>query len=157
MRPVLGSLRIQYGVGERTLLMKLLASAAVGLVFFVGIAQNQIPLGRWACLTSSACKRSDDAGPEAQEFARTAKVGRWWPDGNGNVVATFEATHIETDPTIFRLKGNAEITTAVLIVQADEAEYHWDTGEIEARGNVHVKPVSVDLTRARALRQFGIK
>ena len=50
---------------------------------------------------------------------------------------------------MIRLKGNVRIETRatvqkeplslmIMVVHADEADYHEDTGEIEARGNVHV-------------------
>jgi lipopolysaccharide assembly outer membrane protein LptD (OstA) len=52
-------------------------------------------------------------------------------------------------PSVIRLKGNVEVKTRtvvqqeplslmIMVVHADEADYHEDTGEIEARGNVHV-------------------
>ena len=52
-------------------------------------------------------------------------------------------------PSVVQLKGNVEIKTKTVVqdqplslmimaVRADEADYHEDTGEIEARGTVHV-------------------
>jgi lipopolysaccharide assembly outer membrane protein LptD (OstA) len=52
-------------------------------------------------------------------------------------------------PSVVQLKGNVEIKTKTVVqdqplsmmimaVRADEADYHEDTGEIEARGAVHV-------------------
>jgi len=52
-------------------------------------------------------------------------------------------------PGIVHLKGTVEIATKVgvsdapvslmiMVVRADEADYHEDTGEIEARGNVQM-------------------
>ena len=52
-------------------------------------------------------------------------------------------------PGIVQLKGSVEIATKVsvndapvrlmiMVVRADEADYHEDTGEIEARGNVQM-------------------
>ena len=52
-------------------------------------------------------------------------------------------------PGIVQLKGSVEITTKagvsdtppslmIMVVRADEADYHEDTGEIEARGNVQM-------------------
>ena len=52
-------------------------------------------------------------------------------------------------PSIVHLKGTVEIATKVgvsdlpvslmiMVVRADEADYHEDTGEIEARGNVQM-------------------
>ncbi len=64
--------------------------------------------------------------------------------------ATIQADSIERPvrfPSIIELKGNVQITTKIgvgdapprlmiMMVRADEADYHEDTGEIEARGNV---------------------
>jgi len=41
---------------------------------------------------------------------------------------------------IIQLKGNVEIKTNTITLVAEEADYHEDGGEIEARGNVRVKP-----------------
>jgi lipopolysaccharide assembly outer membrane protein LptD (OstA) len=38
-----------------------------------------------------------------------------------------------------QLRGDVEIKTELMVLRADEADYHEDTGEIEARGNVRVK------------------
>jgi hypothetical protein len=40
---------------------------------------------------------------------------------------------------LLKLTGDVEIRTNDVIVQADEADYHCATGEIEPRGNVHMK------------------
>jgi len=40
-----------------------------------------------------------------------------------------------------QLKGNVEITVNGMKLQADEVDLHWDTGEIEPHGNVHLKPL----------------
>jgi lipopolysaccharide assembly outer membrane protein LptD (OstA) len=39
---------------------------------------------------------------------------------------------------LLHLNGNVEIRTSTAVVQADEADYHCDTGEVEPRGNVHM-------------------
>jgi len=72
---------------------------------------------------------------------------------------TVAARSIEREaeyPSVIHLKGDAEIRMPVCfsngkkgalvctgdtIVRADEAEYHEDTGEIEAHGNVRVTPL----------------
>ena len=46
---------------------------------------------------------------------------------------------IDSPSCLLQLKGNVEIRTNNLIVQADEADYHCPNGEIEPRGNVHLK------------------
>jgi lipopolysaccharide assembly outer membrane protein LptD (OstA) len=64
--------------------------------------------------------------------------------------ATIQADSIERPvrfPSTIRLKGNVQITTKIgvgvsparlmiMMLRADEADYHEDTGEIEARGSV---------------------
>ena len=66
--------------------------------------------------------------------------------------ATIQADSIERPvqyPSVIRLKGNVQIATKIraqgaplilmiMVVRADEADYHEDTGEIEARGSVQV-------------------
>jgi len=56
-------------------------------------------------------------------------------------VVSITAAEAQPDIRILRLKGRVEIKTSTMLIQADEAEYHGDTGEIEARGNVHIKPI----------------
>jgi lipopolysaccharide assembly outer membrane protein LptD (OstA) len=135
--------------------MRLLALGVVWVACLPGVAQDQPPLERGACLTNRTCQQSNDARPEKQAFARTAKVDQWWPEERAQIVATFKASRIDSEFDVFRLKGNAEIATGVVVVQADEADYHWDTGEIDARGNVHVK--SIPYRPSPGLGQFGIK
>jgi lipopolysaccharide assembly outer membrane protein LptD (OstA) len=106
-------------------------------------------------LTSSKCLQTRDARPEARAFARSANVGTYWAEGRGNIAATFAANHVESSGVLFQLRGNVEINTITLSLRADEADYHWDTGEIEARGNVHVKPIPFRVSPG--LSQFGIK
>lgn len=136
--------------------MKPFALCVVWIACSTGIAQDQTDSReRWACLTSSKCLQTRDARSDAQEFARTAKVGAYWAEGKGSIAATFAANHIESSGDRFQLRGNVEINTNTLILRADEADYDWDTGEIEARGNVHVRPIPV--RESRGLSQFGIK
>ena len=51
------------------------------------------------------------------------------------------ASSIQGDDTLHlaQLKGNVEITINGMKLQADEVDLHWDSGEIEPRGNVHLK------------------
>jgi len=135
--------------------MGILLIAAFPAVTQKGIAQDQTQFERWACLSARKCQRSGDPKPEAQEFARTAKIGRFWPEEHATIIATFRAGRIDSDQNVFRLRGNAAITTATVTLTADEADYHWDTGEIEARGSVRVKPVPY--TPNSGLRQFGVR
>jgi len=135
--------------------MKLLLLAIAWIVYFPCISQNQTLTERWACVSGSKCQKSNDPQFEKREFARTANVGRYWPEEHGAVMVTFEATRIDSDQDVFRLKGNVTITTATVLVQADEADYHWDTGEIDSRGNVHVRPIPY--RTSPGLSQFGIR
>jgi lipopolysaccharide assembly outer membrane protein LptD (OstA) len=132
-----------------------LALGVVWIACLPGIAQDQLQFDRWACLANKKCLQSNDPRPENQAFARTAKVDQWWPEERDQIVATFKASRIDSEFDVFRLTGNAEIATGVVIVQADEADYHWDTGEIDARGNVHVRPIPY--RPSPGLGQFGIK
>ena len=135
--------------------MKLLPVGALSIAYFLVVARAQAPLERWACLSIDKCQRSGDPRPEAQEFARAARIGRFWPEEHGNVIATFMADRIRSDERVFRLNGNAEIITSTVTVKADEADYHWDTGEIEARGTVRVKPIRYN--PSIGLREFGVR
>ena len=131
--------------------MKFLASSLVCINCFSISAQD--PPGRqverWAC-SEFVCQQTTDARPEAREFARNAHAGSpWWPDGGpgAGVSVTLAAMSLQREHdqgsfSVIRLKGNVEIGTRSFILQADEADYHWGSGEIEARGNVRVKPVA---------------
>jgi lipopolysaccharide assembly outer membrane protein LptD (OstA) len=48
---------------------------------------------------------------------------------------------VDSSACILQLRGNVEIRANNVTVQADEADYHCQTGEIEPRGNVHLKIV----------------
>jgi lipopolysaccharide assembly outer membrane protein LptD (OstA) len=48
----------------------------------------------------------------------------------------------KTETHLVHLKGNVEIRTHAMTLTADEAYFNEDTGEIEALGTVHVKPIS---------------
>jgi hypothetical protein len=78
---------------------------------------------------------------------------------NGNRAVALTALSIERGvayPSVIRLKGNVEIKTPVclpvgkkgelicdgeMIVRADEAQFHEDTGEIQPSGHVTVMPL----------------
>jgi lipopolysaccharide assembly outer membrane protein LptD (OstA) len=64
------------------------------------------------------------------------------------------AKSLEQSAGIVYLKGSVEINLPAHILLADEAEYDQDSGEIQARGNVHLKPANLD---PRGASQFGIK
>jgi lipopolysaccharide assembly outer membrane protein LptD (OstA) len=70
----------------------------------------------------------------------------------GGTSAVFSVIRIPTHEErsrLLHLKGNVQIATKIvaqdaplslmiMVVRADEADYHEDTGEIEARGSVQV-------------------
>ena len=62
---------------------------------------------------------------------------------DGRFVNTIAATLEDVKPLrVVRLKGNVEITVNGVELRADELDYHWDTGELEPIGNVHLKLVT---------------
>jgi lipopolysaccharide assembly outer membrane protein LptD (OstA) len=55
----------------------------------------------------------------------------------GHIAIT--ADRQERDGALVRCRGQVEIATGNTLLRADEADFHYDTGEIELRGNVRVK------------------
>jgi lipopolysaccharide assembly outer membrane protein LptD (OstA) len=49
-----------------------------------------------------------------------------------------QAVKLVKEESTLRMTGEVKISTSVMVVTADEAEYHLDSNDIEARGNVHV-------------------
>ncbi|HYM13108.1 MAG TPA: hypothetical protein VEU62_20375 [Bryobacterales bacterium] len=47
-------------------------------------------------------------------------------------------------PSVIHLKGDVEIRRRGMILRADEADYHEDSGEVGARGHVRVMPYPVE-------------
>ena len=84
------------------------------------------------------------------------------PVVNQKFPSTASALHIERGleyPAVVKLAGNVEVRTPVclpkgkkgamtcdgyLVVRADEAEFHEDSGQIEAHGNVTITPLRHD-------------
>jgi lipopolysaccharide assembly outer membrane protein LptD (OstA) len=61
---------------------------------------------------------------------------------DGRFVNAIASTMESTGPLpVIRFKGNVDIKLVGVEIQADEVDYHWQTGECEPLGNVHVKPV----------------
>jgi lipopolysaccharide assembly outer membrane protein LptD (OstA) len=56
------------------------------------------------------------------------------------VVTSTNLEWIDHNSGLIRLTGNVELRTKGIILEADEADYHLGTGEIEPRGNVALKP-----------------
>ena len=81
------------------------------------------------------------------------------PAFEGNRGATITALSIEREvdsPAVYHLKGSVTIKVPVCLpvgknralvcdgyrlLTADEADFHSDTGEVSARGNVHLSPL----------------
>jgi lipopolysaccharide assembly outer membrane protein LptD (OstA) len=140
--------------------MKLLVAALLCIACLSISAQDQpdtrvhyactavTPLKLLKCQTTlgpQAGRRLISAGSSyrsVEDFARRARVGEpWWPGkSNDLIVVTFAAARIQQDGRAFRLEGAAEIHTAAQVVEAGDAVYHSDTGEIEAHGDVREKP-----------------
>ncbi len=62
---------------------------------------------------------------------------------------------IEESSGIVYLKGGVEISLGTHTVTAEEAEYDRNTGEVQAHGNVRVRPIRPEVRRG--VSQFGIK
>jgi lipopolysaccharide assembly outer membrane protein LptD (OstA) len=132
---------------EREVSMKLLALSLVGIACLPAFAQDQ-PNNRErrACLIVAEkflkCQSTAYGTPENQRFARTAHVGDiWFPVGSDPITVTLEAASIRSDHAdVTYLNGKVEIHTEKLVLLADQAVYHSETGEIEATGNVQVTP-----------------
>ena len=60
------------------------------------------------------------------------------------VPVNFSATNIQRDKSVLHLKGNVRIGGGGFGMSADEVDYHWDTGQIETRGQVLWRCVSTE-------------
>jgi lipopolysaccharide assembly outer membrane protein LptD (OstA) len=54
--------------------------------------------------------------------------------------AIYIAESLRRDGEVIHLKGNVELRTNGILLQAEEVDYHWRTGEISAHGDVQVVP-----------------
>ena len=61
------------------------------------------------------------------------------PEGPNIGLAALSIQRELSSVNLVQLKGNVEIKTKDMILHADEAVYNETTGEIEARGVVHLK------------------
>ena len=62
---------------------------------------------------------------------------------DGRFVNAIAATIETVKPLhVVRFKGNVEIAINGVELRADEVDYHWDTGELEPNGHVHLQPVA---------------
>ena len=79
------------------------------------------------------------------------------PVVNGRPVPKVQlaAKSLEQNAGIVYLKGAVEISLGTYALLADEAEYYPDSGEIQAHGNVRVKPTPI--IDPRGVSQFGVK
>jgi len=127
--------------------MRPLALSLLGITCFPAFTQVQTDTGEHrACVVVEKkllkCLSSLDGPDETERFARTAHVGDIWPgSGKTPIAVTLSATGIRPHAEVTELFGNVEIHTAKLVVLADSAIYHHETGEVEASGNVRVAPV----------------
>ena len=55
--------------------------------------------------------------------------------GTATSIQNEEALHVA------HLKGSVELMVNGMKLQADELDLHWDSGDIEPRGNVHLTPI----------------
>ena len=67
---------------------------------------------------------------------------RFFPQQAAKYPATFKGNIIEKDGMVVTLRGDVEVKTDSVIVHADKAVYHNDTGEIEATGNVQITRIA---------------
>lgn len=96
------------------------------------------------CFSSSACAQE-------QKHMVTAAINAEWP----TTLTAFEIERVGQYPSAVHLKGAVEIKSPVcfrvgrkhrellcnqMILRADEATFHEDSGQIEARGAVTVIP-----------------
>jgi lipopolysaccharide assembly outer membrane protein LptD (OstA) len=64
-----------------------------------------------------------------------------FPKGSGGMSGVLNLEWIDRNACLIRLTGNVEISSKGVTLQADEADYHCGTGEVEPRGNVLFKPL----------------
>jgi len=133
--------------------MKLIALSLVCIAFFPALAQDKPERERRACLIVAKnvlkCQSTRNlyGTPEHIQYAQTAQVGdKWWPVGDDPITVTLEADSFQKPGAMLLtgnvwLTGNVEIHTTKLVLMADQAIYHPETGEIDASGNVHITPV----------------
>jgi len=55
------------------------------------------------------------------------------------IVTAANLQWIDHNACLINLTGNVEVTARGFVLQADEADYHCSTGEMEPRGNMHLK------------------
>jgi len=125
--------------------MKLIALSLAGMAFFPAVAQDRVDANRErrACLIVAKkflkCQSTKAGYPE---YAWTAQVGdKWQPVSDDPITVTLEANSIQSEPEVTQLTGNVEIHTSKLVLLAEQAVFHAETGEIEASGNIHIAPV----------------
>ena len=95
---------------------------------------------------------AQEAQPAGLKHIQTAPMNGSRPVS----LAALSIEHATQYPGVILLKGNVEIKSLVclpvgknrssicdgeMVVRADEAEFHEDTGEIKAQGNVKITPL----------------
>ena len=93
-------------------------------------------------LVSGAMFAQDSQGPLSHERLQ-ASAAKWkalhWLHTPRLGKPVMKGNILTEDGMLITLRGEAEITTDSVSVNADKAVYHKDTGEIEASGNVQIR------------------
>ena len=88
--------------------------------------------------------RSKGPGVENQIFHKAGRYRIETSKATDQVVATAnDLEWIDRNACLIRLTGNVEVSTKGVTLQADQADYHCGTGEVEPRGNVLFKPLGL--------------
>ncbi len=69
--------------------------------------------------------------------------------------AIVTATELKQDGEVFALKGKVQLRTDTFTLEAEDVVYNHETGEVEAHGDVRIKPSPIILSRSDS--QFGVK
>ena len=85
--------------------------------------------------TVGAIGLSQSTGQQKQMMIAT-------PEGPNIGLSANAIERNETAWDVVQLRGDVQIRTKDMVLRADEAAYNGKTGEIEARGTVHVKLAS---------------
>jgi lipopolysaccharide assembly outer membrane protein LptD (OstA) len=92
------------------------------------------------CFMFLACTLLAQENPNASQ-QRLVSAG--YTAKSGGMVETgmlaLKGREITTAASLTRCHGDCEITIHQVILKADELDFHSNTGEVEARGNVRVK------------------
>lgn len=105
-----------------------------------------------ACLAFLPLTAQDSSVPGTKQATTFRTV-----NGHGiGPEVRFVAKSIDQNLGIFYLKGSVEVNLGTYVVTADEAEYFQYSGELQAHGDVKIKPAPA-LLDPRGASQFGVK